>query len=238
VFDAREPAACQYYYPHLGLMIDLFMRALAPAMPQAVVAGQPADAMNIMFTGRNPRTGAQFVCGEATAVGWGGHAQGDGTNGLINYGGGDLKNFPVEVVESLYPIRVHRYGLWEDSGGPGRQRGGLGIAREYETLVDGVDVSLWFERTLTPGWGLFGGGEGRATTVLVDRGHGPEELLKVNRLPLPRGSRIAVYTGGGGGYGDPAERSAEALERDLQDGYVTGLAPAAPALPHPEGAAT
>src|SRR5581483_1509797 len=57
VFDALEPAACQYYYPHVGLMIDLFIRALAPAMPDAVVAGQPADSMNIMFTGRSPRTG-------------------------------------------------------------------------------------------------------------------------------------------------------------------------------------
>jgi N-methylhydantoinase B len=221
IFDAREPAACQYYYPHLGLMIDLFIRALAPAMPHAVVAGQPADPMNIMFTGRNPRTGARFVCGEATAVGWGGHAEGDGTNALINYGGGDLKNFPVEVVESLYPIRIHRYGLRPDSGGAGTFRGGLGVVREYETLADDIDLSLWFERTLTPGWGLFGGEEGRVTSVLVDRGDGAAEILKVNRLSLPRGSKVVVSTGGGGGYGDPAERASEALERDLLDGYMT-----------------
>jgi N-methylhydantoinase B len=221
IFDAQEPAACQYYYPHLGLMIDLFIRALAPALPEAVVAGQPADPMNIMFTGRNPRTGERFVCGEATAVGWGAHAQGDGTNALINYGGGDLKNFPVEVVESLYPIRIHRYGLWSNSGGAGKHRGGLGVVREYETLVDDVDLSLWFERTRTPGWGLFGGDEGRATSVLVDRGDGATEILKVNRLPLPRGARVVVRTGGGGGYGDRAERDTDALERDVVDGYVS-----------------
>jgi N-methylhydantoinase B len=222
VFDAREPAACQYYYPHLGLMIDLFIRALAPAMPELVVAGQPADAMNVMFTGRSNRTGARFVCGEATAVGWGAHARGDGTSALINYGGGDLKNFPVEIVESLYPLRIHRYGLRGDSGGAGRFRGGLGVVREYETLAHDIDVSLWFERTLTPGWGLFGGGAGRVASVTVDRGDGPTEILKVNRLPLPRGSRVVVQTGGGGGYGDPAERDAEAMARDLRDGYATG----------------
>jgi N-methylhydantoinase B len=221
VFDAREPAACQYYYPHVGLMIDLFIRALAPAMPDAVVAGQPADPMNIMFTGRNPRTGEQFVCGEATAVGWGAHAQGDGTNALINYGGGDLKNFPVEVIESLYPIRIHRYGMWEGSGGAGKHRGGLGVGREYETLVGDIDLSLWFERTLTPGWGLFGGEQGRPTSVLVDRGDGPTELLKVNRLPLPVGARVVVRTGGGGGYGDPGEREPSAVEWDRVHGYVT-----------------
>jgi N-methylhydantoinase B len=235
VFDAQEPAACQYYYPHIGLMIDLFLSALAPAVPEAVVAGQPADAMNVMFTGINPRTGERFVCGEATAVGWGAHAHGDGANALINYGGGDLKNFPVEVVESLYPLRIHSYGVWAGSGGAGRHRGGLGAEREYETLADGIDLSLWFERTRTPAWGLFGGEEGRPTSVLVDRGDGPEPMLKVNRAPLPRGSRVTVRTGGGGGYGDPAERDAAALERDLVDGYVTDIVAAAAAREEGDG---
>jgi N-methylhydantoinase B len=219
LFDAREPAACQYYYPHLGLMIDLVIRALAPAMPEATVAGQPADPMNIMFTGRNPRTGERFVCGEATAVGWGAHAEGDGANALINYGGGDLKNFPVEVVESLYPLRIHRYALREGSGGAGKHRGGLGVVREYEALTDS-DLSLWFERTMTPGWGLFCGAPGRVASVVVDRGGGPEEILKVNRLRVPRGTRVLVQTGGGGGFGDPAERSVSAEEQDRLDGYV------------------
>ena len=56
VFNAREPQATQYYYPPSGSTIDLYIRALAPAMPEAVVAGQPADPMNITFVGRRPRT--------------------------------------------------------------------------------------------------------------------------------------------------------------------------------------
>ncbi len=194
VFDAREPAACQYYYPHLGLMIDLFIRALAPAMPDRVVAGQPADAMNIMFCGTHPSTGEPFVSGEATAVGWGAYLSGDGTNGLINYGGGDLKNIPVEVQEARYPIRVHRYGLREDSGGPGRSRGGLGVVREYETLAD-MTVSTWFERTRTPGWGLFGGRSGAVTAVEITEDGTARSLLKCNQLAVRRGTRIVVATG-------------------------------------------
>ncbi len=221
VFDAREPAACQYYYPHLGLMIDLFIRSLAPALPDRVVAGQPADAMNILFTGIDPISGEQFVSGEATAVGWGAYKGGDGTNALINYGGGDLKNVPVEVQESRYPIRVHRYALRVDSGGDGRWRGGLGIEREYEVLADGVTVSTWFERTKTPGWGLFGAQAGEVTEVTITTGDEQRSLLKVNRHPAPRGSRILVATGGGGGYGDPAERDEATAREDLADGYVT-----------------
>lgn len=221
VFDAREPAACQYYYPHLGLMIDLFIRALAPALPDRVVAGQPADAMNILFTGTDPTTGEQFVSGEATAVGWGAYKGGDGTNALINYGGGDLKNVPVEVQESRYPIRVHRYALRVDSGGNGQWRGGLGIEREYEVLADDVTVSTWFERTKTPGWGLFGGEAGEVTTVTITDGEDSRSLLKVNRHPARRGARIFVATGGGGGYGDPSERVDEEAREDVADGYVT-----------------
>jgi N-methylhydantoinase B len=221
IFDAREPAACMQYYPHLGLMIDLFIRALAPAIPDSVVAGQPADPMNIMFSGRDPRSGARFVSGEATAVGWGAYRGGDGTNALINYGGGDLKNFPVEVMETRYPLRIHRYALRPDSGGAGRTRGGLGVVREYETLADDLALSLWFERTIEPGRGLFGGRDGEVTRVGVDTGHGPRQILKGNQIKVPRGTRVMVEIGGGGGYGPPEERDPDALAADLADGYMT-----------------
>ncbi len=220
IFDAREPAACQYYYPHLGLMIDLFISALAPGMPDKVVAAQAADPINVLFVGTDPDTGEDFVTGEATAVGWGAFAGGDGTNGLINYGGGDLKNIPVEVLESRYPIRVHSYGVLPDSGGRGRWRGGCGVEREYEVLTDGVTLSTWFERTRTPAWGLFGGESGKATEAVITVDGETMSVLKVNRFPAPAGSRLRIATGGGG-YGDPAERSDEDHRRDLIDGYTT-----------------
>ena len=222
VFDAREPAACQYYYPHLGMMIDLFIRALAPAVPERVVAGQAADPMNVLFSGPNPRTGEDFVVGEATAVGWGAYQGGDGTNGLINYGGGDLKNIPVEVMESRYPIRVHQYSVWPDSGGRGRWRGGLGVLRDYEVLADDITVSTWFERTRTPAWGLFGGEDGAATDVTLTVDGETVPLLKANQIPAPKGSRLHVATGGGGGYGVPEERDPELDAQDAIDGYATG----------------
>ncbi|MCY4103851.1 MAG: hydantoinase B/oxoprolinase family protein [bacterium] len=225
IFDAREPTACQYYFPHLGLMIDLFISALASGMPEKVVAAQPADPMNVLFVGKDPETGDPFVTGEATAVGWGAWSGGDGTNGMINYGGGDLKNIPVEVLESRYPIRVHQYAVSPDSGGRGRWRGGLGVVREYEVLADGVTLSTWFERTTTRAWGLFGGEPGGTTDAVITVDGESTPVLKVNRFPAPAGSRLRVVTGGGGGYGDPAERSEEDLRRDLIEGYTTVVPP-------------
>lgn len=219
VFDARPPAACQYYYPHLGLMIDLMLKALSGACPERVVAGQPADAMNILFSGFDS-DGRQYVCGEATAIGWGASSDGDGVNAIANYGAGDLKNLPVEVVESRFPLRIHRYELNVGSGGVGQHRGGLGVVREYEPLLDGTSLSLWWERTRTPGWGLGGGGTGAPGSVVVHTTDGDLEVLKVDRMLLSAGDRVTVKTGGGGGFGSISARTAEALAQDVENGYV------------------
>jgi len=221
IFHAEEPAACQYYYPHLGLMIDMIFQALAPVIPEKVIASQCADAMNIMFTGHNPRSSETFISGEATAVGWGAHEGHDGENGMINYGGGDLKNFPVEVMESRFPLLIWKYGLLPDSGGAGRWRGGLAIEREYETLSDSL-LSLWFERTRTPGLGILGGSTGSTPRVLINPGSESERsVLKVSSLPVSSHTIVNIRTGGGGGYGNPAERDPAKIEEDLADGYVT-----------------
>ena len=221
VFNALLPHATLHYYPPLGLMIDLVIQALAAALPEAVVAGQPADPMNVTITGYRA-DGSRYVTGDATAVGWGAHAGGDGANGLINYGAGDLKNYPVEVIEARYPLRVHRYGLREGSGGPGRQRGGLGIVREYEFLGDETELTLWLERSQLPAWGLFGGLPGQPTRGEVQIGGEVTPMTKVNALRVPRGARVRIATGGGGGYGPPQERAPGLVESDRADGYITG----------------
>jgi N-methylhydantoinase B len=174
------------------------------------------------LSGIDPRNGRRFIAGEALGIGWGGHASGDGENALINYGGGDLKNFPVETMEHRYPLKIRRFSLQPDSGGAGRQRGGLGVTREYEIRSDDADVSLWFERSVTPGLGLFGGSPGDVPLVTINPETEEEQrLLKVNHLPVKHGTIIRATTGGGGGYGPPAERSPDGLAKDLADGYVT-----------------
>ena len=220
VFDAREPAACQHYYPHIGLMIDLFLDALSNATPSGVVAGQPGDAMNIMITGNDNKTGKLFVSGEATGIGWGAYEGGDGANGMMTYGGGDLKNFPIEVQEHRFPIRINEYSLRSNSGGNGRWRGGLGLVRRYEILQDSK-LSTWFERTKTTGRGLFGGKNGKAAEVVVEEPKGKKwNALKCADLHIPAGTKITIKTGGGGGFGSPAKRSKDALIEDKKQGYT------------------
>jgi len=126
------------------------------------------------------------------------------------------------VLESKFPIQVERYALNVDSGGPGRQRGGLGVIKDCVPLTEGIALSLWFERSRLPAWGLFGGGSGRAPVVIMDP-NTPDErrLWKVNHLSLHPGMRISARTGGGGGYGPPWEREVQRVLDDLIDGYIT-----------------
>jgi N-methylhydantoinase B len=233
IFAAQEPAPTQRAAPCLGLLIDLFIRALAPIMPEQTAANQCADPMNVYLTGIDPRSGRRFIGGEALGIGWGGHATGDGESALINYGGGDLKNFPVETMEQRYPLKIRRFELQPDSGGAGQHRGGLGVVREYEMHADEADLSLWFERSVTPGLGLFGGQSGGLPQVTIDPDTPNERsLLKVNHLPIKRGTVIRAITGGGGGYGPASARSVERVQQDLADGYVT---PQAAARDYPGG---
>lgn len=201
MLGAREPAACQYYYSSLGMLIDLIVRALAPAMPQQVAAASYGDSMIVQFAGEDPRTGKPFVTLEATVGGWGAWEGSDGETALINNVNGSLRDLPIEVVETLYPVRVDRYEIRTESGGAGRWRGGDGVVRQYTMLAD-QDLSLWWERSVTPAWGLFGGRAGAAPQVVLNPGRDDERhLLKINSLRVHAGDVLRCASGGGGGYG-------------------------------------
>ncbi|MEO0423615.1 MAG: hydantoinase B/oxoprolinase family protein [Pseudomonadota bacterium] len=222
IFSAQEPAACGWYFSSLGLLIDLFIKALAPVMPERAAGAHYGDSMVITVAGQDPRQNdAFYLMIEPTTGGWGASQGRDGQSSLINNVNGSFKDIPVEIFEAKYPLRLTRYGILANSGGPGQWRGGNGTYREYLVETDS-SLWLWFERSVTPAWGLFGGGEGQAPKVTVERpGQAPVDLLKINGLTLEKGTVIRSHTGGGGGYGPAFERAPEDVRQDVLDGYVT-----------------
>ena len=67
-----------------------------------------------------------------------------------------------------------------------------------------------------------GGGEARANAVRVELPDGTStSYTKATRLSVPKGAAVHLYTGGGGGYGDPSERDPQAVADDITDGYVS-----------------
>ncbi|RSK54593.1 hydantoinase B/oxoprolinase family protein [Bacillus canaveralius] len=220
IFSAQQPAACVFYYSALGLLIDLVVKALSPALKEKSAGAHYGDSMIITFAGKDPRRNASFLNVEATAGGWGGFFENDGQSGLINNVNGDFKNLPIEVLEDKYPFKVTTYGFRTNSGGPGKNRGGLGIERGYEVLTDEAFLYLWLERSKTPAWGLFGGAEAAKPEVTIVEGDKEEKALKVNAKPMKNGNKVIVRTGGGGGFGHPFEREASRVLDDVIDDYI------------------
>ena len=221
IFKAEEPAACQWYFSSLGLLIDAFVKALSPAIKDLSAAAHYGDSMVIFIGGVDPRNNFPFLSVEPTCGGWGGFPDSDGADALINNVNGGFKDLPIEVFENKYPVSIFNYGFRKDSGGTGKFRGGCGLYREYTINADGF-VSLWFERSVTPAWGLFGGKDGIGPNVNIKSLDEKEKnLLKANGLQVKKGTVLTTYTGGGGGFEKPFERNPENVLNDVINKYVS-----------------
>ena len=122
----------------------------------------------------------------------------------MTYGGGAIWsivgntwNVPVEVVEERFPVRVERYEIRTDSGGPGIHRGGLGIRRDHRVLDHDATLSIVANRVRIPPWGLDGGHSGGAAAFVInpgsteERAAAPEYGSKVHDAPLRAGEVIS-----------------------------------------------
>jgi N-methylhydantoinase B len=222
VVSAEAPAPTARYYTPINLLFELGLRALAGAIPDRIPAGAYADQMPTILFGRNPDDGKLFIQGDLNAGGTGARPHADGESGLIIFIGSTARNNPVEVVESRNPyIRVLRYGLRVDSGGAGRWRGGLGIERVYRFDAPAFGT-FTLERSVTPPWGLAGGKDGAVNSLEITDAQGKtRSIRKATRHPIAPGDTLRIRTGGGGGYGPPADRPSEAIRRDVIEGYVS-----------------
>ena len=220
MFNAKEPAACEWYFTGLGLLADLMISCMSEALPERATAAHYGDSMVAAFFSVDPGRG-QWIAIEPTAGGWGARSDGDGESALINLVNGGFRNISAEVYETKFPVRVEEFSLRRDSGGTGRWRGGCGVVRIYK-LLEGCSGALWFERSKSPAWGLRGGspGQGPANKITFPDGE-VERPLKMRARELPAGTVIDTRTGGGGGYGHPKARPTREVQSDVQLGFVS-----------------
>ena len=192
----------------------LIFGALAPAMPERVMAAPGSPLWSIIQTGvdRDGRTYANTLFFNG---GMGATAAGDGPS--CYSWPSNISNVPIELAERNAPLFVRRKALRDGSGGPGRHRGGLGQEIEFEVESETpVGIIFMAERVRFPAQGLNGGGEGGLGEVLVD---GEPTDYRADHV-LERGQTITLRTPGGGGFGRPEEREPARTERDQRDGYT------------------
>ncbi|HLJ59416.1 MAG TPA: hydantoinase B/oxoprolinase family protein [bacterium] len=200
-------------------VVDALLRALAPVLPDRIVAGGPGTSGLVIFGGRH-ESGRPYLLYEVHGGGEGGSAGRDGTN-AVRVHMSNVMNTPVEVIESEYPLRVERCELIPDSAGGGRHRGGLGLRRAYRLLGPHAELATMIERVRVAPWGIFGGGDGAPFRVLLEREGRYSPLRGKDNRDLQRGDLVVVESCGGGGFGPPAERPTELVQADLWNGYMS-----------------
>jgi 5-oxoprolinase (ATP-hydrolysing) len=217
IFNARKPQATLPGFFALEAAIDVIKRALAPAVPGLVNAddyGRCTPA-HIKF---RMQDGSYAFLSDTEGGGWGGKPFEDGENALLF---GFIKVTPIEQLEARYPVRLRQYSLRQNSGGPGKYRGGLGIIKDYECLMD-AELNAGFDRQVCPPQGILGGGTalGNRLVMKID---GKEKVTasKVTDYQVLAGQIISFQTGGGGGYGNRLERDFSLVEDDLRQGYIS-----------------
>ncbi|MSQ73363.1 MAG: hydantoinase B/oxoprolinase family protein [Betaproteobacteria bacterium] len=219
--SAGPTAALARYSAPLPTVIDTIIRAIADSSPERVTAGHHANMGSHRFQGKHPLTGALFSHLDTAHGGWGASLGRDGAGPYKTLAHGDTLDVPVEVQEALYPIRVDACGFRTDSGGYGEYRGGLGLDKAY-TVGAPCALTVTFERHGCPPWGIFGGGNGEPGYVEIERaGEQRRIVLKVSDTPLDRGDRVFIHTGGGGGFGEPLQRSPARVALDVEAGFVS-----------------
>ena len=196
VVNASFPAATAARAQTCQRIIDAILGALAPAVPERVIAASNGANGVATFSGTGP-DGRYYLYMETIGGGAGARSYKDGTDG-IQVHVTNTSNLPVEALENEYPLLVERYELINGSGGAGTWRGGLGLRRVYR----GIDHTLTFsgqgERAVHPPWGLFGGKGGGTGSIslLHDDGRRQELAIKPASLEVEPSTAVCIETPG------------------------------------------
>jgi N-methylhydantoinase B len=200
-------------------IVDAIFQALAPVLPEQVVAGGTTTSGVLIISGKRD-DGRPFIFYETHGGGEGAQAMRDGASGMRVHMANTM-NTPVEAVEAEYPLQVEAYHLIPDSGGRGTHRGGLALRRVYRILAREAQVTSMTERNIVPPYGLFGGEPGRPFRITLNPQAEARRMRGKETIQVLQGDVIEVSGVGGGGYGPPAGRDPALQTLDRLEGYVT-----------------
>lgn len=219
LLNPKPPAPVRARMEPAYRVFNAVMKALARAAPDRVIAcGFDTTAV---FALSHLADDGYRVYVEIFGGGYGASAGADGCD-AVDSPLSNCSNTPVEALDMEYDyFRVVDYALLPGSAGAGRFRGGLGFSRAYEITRDDVIFAIYADRFRIAPAGLFGGSDGARGCCSVLRDGDIIPVSSKAGMTLRRGDLLAIHTGGGGGYGNPCDRSQSAIEQDLAEGLAT-----------------
>ncbi len=219
VTDCKAPASVAHRVAVSHRLANVMFGALHQVVPDRIPAAYYGGSYVATFQ-TIAEDNHREVLVEIEIGGTGGHPRKDGVNAW-SFGMHNNANIPIEMIESQMPLTITRYGLLPGSGGEGEHRGGLGLGREWRVDSPSCVFTANMDRFRFPPYGLAGGKPGSLGRLVRIR-DGVETVIapKSDGVMLKRGDILRLETSGGGGFGDPAKRAAEAIAQDRALGYV------------------
>ena len=208
-------------------LADAVRKALEKAAPDRAVASW-GHANGVNIAGRDNRNNEEYVSMILASI-----ISGAGATGFMDGWHacgpqccfGALTSGDIEVLEHSYPIIIHRYSLMTDSGGAGKYRGGSGTVWEVEPLDHEMTVITFGEGRRFPALGAAGAhselNDAKVGRLVVYTAEGEKVYRDNVVITIKPGERAANHNPGGGGYGDPFERSVEHVADDVRNGIVS-----------------
>ena len=218
IVNPTEPAACASRGINSYRLQDTMFGALAQFAPDRVPAACEGGPTALSFGGRDK--GEPWVALDPVIGNWGGRHDRDGALAIAHW---HSQNMSIEFTESRVPVEIVCYSFAQNSGGPGRYRGGHSCMKAYRMLTDGVNLNIRSDRRAHLPYGLNGGLPGTPSWNIVNPG--PKQRLlptcPMGSTVLNKGDVFLHVQPGGGGYGNPLERDPEKVLDEVLNEFIT-----------------
>lgn len=219
ITNPKPPAGVTARSQVMTKITEAMLKAMSQVVPNRVVSGSHGQACTCSFNGIHPETGRRFSYIEIQGGGAGARPDKDGPDGQDLHLGRFL-NTPVEAAEIENPVMIERYEFIPDSGGAGKNRGGLSLRRDIRFFTD-VTWARYSDRQKFAPQGLFGGKEGTRGELILNPGTPKEQKQKSKGVTqIKAGDVLSIRLPGSGGYGDPRDRAPEKVHWDVINGKI------------------
>ena len=222
IVNPDEPAACGARGVICFRMYDTILGAFSKILPHRIPGANEGGSSAPHISGRRAGNNKPFLVSGGLMGCWGGSAARDGQEGISNPAA-NLGNTPIELLESRHPVEVTCYAFVQNSGGPGKHRGGVALKRGYRLLEKEAELIMRSDRRDVLPYGLSGGMPGTPSWNLINPGADQVILptCPMKSTPLLQGDEFLHIQAGAGGFGEQLERDPDKVLIDVINELMT-----------------